>query len=152
MQLDFFHWKIWWFFHGFFYISCSNRKISKLTKLSYTSLKSWLKNLSNEYIYAEQNPSKTRDIWFQSWSSRSQKASKFSLKFWLCRPVPENWGVPRGYVLWFFLSWGINYCTFNEFGCVDTKISRFEFGQWKIFLHSLQENLLNFQQAKNSIL
>ncbi len=32
-------------------------------------MESRLKNLPNEYIYAEQNPNKTRDISFQSWPS-----------------------------------------------------------------------------------
>ncbi len=52
-----------------------------------TSLKSWLKTLSNEYIYAEQNPNRTRDICF------------------------EEIGGCKGFLLWFFLSWSIDYRT-----------------------------------------
>jgi hypothetical protein len=30
-------------------------------------------------------------------------------KFWLWRQVPENWQFTRGFMLWFFLSWGMDY-------------------------------------------
>ncbi len=43
------------FFH---HILTNNQKVVKLTKFLNTSLKSWPKNLSNEYKYAEQNPNK----------------------------------------------------------------------------------------------
>ncbi len=59
--------------------------------------------------YVEQNPNRTRDISFQSWPCRSQKRNTISLKFWLWRQVPENWQLTRGFPVWFFLSWGIDY-------------------------------------------
>ncbi len=68
---------------------------SQKWKWSNTSQKSWSKNFSNEYIYAEQNPNRIRDIRFQSWPCRSQKWYTISLKFWLWRQVPENWQAIR---------------------------------------------------------
>jgi hypothetical protein len=62
-------------------------------------LESWLKDLSNEYIYAEQNPNRTRDIGFQSWRFRSQSRLGVPPMFWLWRQVPENWQVTRGFML-----------------------------------------------------
>ncbi len=91
-----------------------NQKTTWLTKLTIILSKSWPKNLSNKYIYAEQNSSRTQDIGFQSWPLRSQKRLTFSLKFWLWRQVPENWQATRDFMLWFFLSWGINYRTKNS--------------------------------------
>ncbi len=49
------------FFHSFFYTSVHNSKTKKPRIISNTFLKSWLKNLSNEYMYicwtnVEQNP------------------------------------------------------------------------------------------------
>jgi hypothetical protein len=72
-------------------------------------LESWLKNLSNEYIYAEQNPNRTRVTGLQNWPFRIQKRPTFSLKFWLWTQVPENWGKTRGFMLFLVLSWGIDY-------------------------------------------
>ncbi len=86
-------------------------------------MKSWLKNLSNEYIYAEQNPSRTRDISIQSWPFRSRKRPRVSLKFWLWRSVPEKWQVTRGFMLWFFLNWSIDYQIKNS----KTKFGRITF-------------------------
>jgi hypothetical protein len=60
-------------------------------------------------IYAEQNPNRTRDICFQNWPFRNQKWLTVFLKFSLWRRVPENWQVTRGFMLWSFLSWGIDY-------------------------------------------
>ncbi len=77
-------------------------------------MESWLKNLSNEYIYAEQNPNRTWDIWIQSWPFRSRKRPCFSTKYWLWRQVPEKWEVTRGFMVWFFLSWGIDYRKKNK--------------------------------------
>ncbi len=68
--------------------------------------KSWLKNLSNEYKYVEQNPNRTRDICLQSWPFHCQKRPRHSLKFW--RQVPENWQVTKSFMVCFFLSWGID--------------------------------------------
>jgi hypothetical protein len=82
--------RILYFFHILFYIFSCNLKTTTLTKLSYTSLKSWLKNLSNEYIYAELNSSKTWDISFQSCPLRWQKRLTISTKFWLWRPMLGN--------------------------------------------------------------
>ncbi len=42
------------FFHSFFYTSVHNSKTKQPRIISNTFLKSWLKNLSSEYIYAEQ--------------------------------------------------------------------------------------------------
>jgi hypothetical protein len=74
-----------------------------------TPLKNWLKNLSNECIYGKQNPNRTRDIWLQSWPFRSQRKQTFSPKFWLWKPAPKKCRVTRGFMFWFFLSWGIDY-------------------------------------------
>jgi hypothetical protein len=63
----------WLFFHYFFYIFASNWNFLNLMKITNACLKSWLKNLSNECIYAEQNLNITREICFQSWPPRSQK-------------------------------------------------------------------------------
>jgi hypothetical protein len=67
------------------------------------------KNLSIEYIYVEQNLNRSWDIWLQSWPCRSQKWETLSLLFWLWRQVPENWQLTRDFMLWCFLSWGIDY-------------------------------------------
>ncbi len=72
-------------------------------------MKSWLKNLSKEYIYAEQNPNRTRDICFQSRPFRNPEWLTVFLKFSLWGWVPKKWQVTRGFLLWFFLSWGIDY-------------------------------------------
>ncbi len=77
-------------------------------------MKSWLKNLLIEYIYAEQNPNRTWDIWFQSWPFRSEKRIANSTKFWLWRQVPENWQATWGFMVWLFLSWGIDYQIKNK--------------------------------------
>jgi hypothetical protein len=82
--------------------------------LDHPWLKSWLKNLSNEYIYAEQNTSRTRDISFQSWPFRSQSKLTFSHKFSLWGQVPEKWQVTRDFMLQLFLSWGIDYWIKNK--------------------------------------
>jgi hypothetical protein len=37
------------------------------------------------------------------------KRCTLSLKFSLYRQVPEMWKVARGFMAWFFLSWGIDY-------------------------------------------
>ncbi len=84
-------------------------RTKNLTNFPYTSLESWLKTLSNEYIYAEQNPNRTRAISIQSWPLCWQKRLGDSPKFSLWRQVPENWQVTRGFLLWFFLSWSIDY-------------------------------------------
>ncbi len=91
----------------------SNSKTRNYKKYSRPSLKSWLKKLFNEYIYAEQNPTVTRDIGFQSWPCCSQKWETLSLKFPLWRPVPKNWQVTRSFMVWFFLSWGVDCWTEN---------------------------------------
>ncbi len=77
-------------------------------------MKSWLKKLSIEYIYAEQNPNRTWDIWFQSWPFRSEKRIANSTKFWLWRPVPGKWAATWGFMAWLFLSWGIDYQIKNK--------------------------------------
>jgi hypothetical protein len=41
------------------------------------------------------------DIWW--------KRCTLSLKFSLWRQVPEMWRVARGFMVWFFVSWGIGY-------------------------------------------
>ncbi len=96
--------QFYFFHHIFVYNQCI-----KFTKLPNTSLESWPKNLSNEYIYAEQNPNRTRDISFQSWRFRSQSRLGVPPMFWLWGQVPKKWQVTRGFWLWFFLSWGIYY-------------------------------------------
>ncbi len=68
-------------------------------------MKSWLKNLSNEYIHAEQNLN-TRYLPPKLTLSQPKKIT-ISPKFWLWRQVPEIWQVTRGFMLWFFLSKGI---------------------------------------------
>jgi hypothetical protein len=68
-------------------------------------LKSWLENLSNEYIYAVQNMNRTRNISFQSWPFRSQSRLGDPPKFSLWTQVPKKRQVTRGFLLWFFLSW-----------------------------------------------
>ncbi len=83
-------------------------------KLLNTSLKSWLKNLLIEYIYAEQNPNRTWDIWFQSWPFRSEKRLANSTKFWLWRSVPGKWAATWGFMVWLFLSWSIDYQIKNK--------------------------------------
>ncbi len=35
-------------------------------------------------------------------------------KFWLWRQEPENWQLTRGFPVWFFLSWGIDYWIKSE--------------------------------------
>jgi hypothetical protein len=59
------------------------QKLKKLTIISCTLLKSWLKNLSNEYIYAEENLNRTRDICFQSWPFHRQSRLGVPPMFWL---------------------------------------------------------------------
>jgi hypothetical protein len=86
----------------FSYILSSSQKTTGLVKFSRTSQKSWPKNLSNEYIYVEQNLNGTRDICFQSWPPRSQKRPRFSLMFSLWKYLPKNWQVTRGFMLCFF--------------------------------------------------
>jgi hypothetical protein len=88
-----------------------NSKTRNYTKYLRPLLKSWLKNLSSEYIYAEQIPNRTWDMCLQSWSCRSQRRETFSLKFWLWRQVPKKWQITRGFMFWRFLSWGIDYRT-----------------------------------------
>ncbi len=100
--------KICYFFTIFSRFSSLIKKVWNLMKITNTLLKSWLKNLSNEYIYAEGNLNRSWDIWFQSWLFRNQKRLLFSPKFWLWRQVQENWQVKRGFMVWFFLSWGID--------------------------------------------
>ncbi len=90
-----------------------NQKTTNLTKLTIILSKSWPKNLSSEYIYAEQNPNRTQGIGFQSCPLRSQRRLTFSLKFWLWKQVPENWQAIRGFMLRLFLSWGIE-CPISE--------------------------------------
>ncbi len=60
---------------------------------------------------------------FQSWPLCWQKRSTDSTNFWLWRQVPENWQVTRGFMLWLFLSWGIDYWTKNA----KTKSGKFTF-------------------------
>ncbi len=55
-----------------FFIFSSITKKLKNWNFPSTPLKSWLKNLSNEYIYVEQNLNRTRDIGVQSWPFRSR--------------------------------------------------------------------------------
>jgi hypothetical protein len=38
-----------------------------------------------------------------------KKRLAFSPKFWLWSEVPKNWQVARGFMLWCFLSWGVDY-------------------------------------------
>ncbi len=95
-----------YFFIMFPYILPYNWKTIKVSKFWYTSSKSWLKNLSNEYIYSEQSTSRSRDICFQSWPFYSPNRPGFFLKFWLWRPIPKNWGQTREFLLWLSLSWG----------------------------------------------
>jgi hypothetical protein len=59
----------------------SNSKTTEPTNLSNNSLKSWLKNLSNEYKYAEQNSNRSRDIWLQSLPIRNEK--DLEKKIWM---------------------------------------------------------------------
>jgi hypothetical protein len=68
------------FFHNLFYILTSSWKTKSLIKL-YNSLKSLLKNLSNEYIHAEQNTNRIRDIGFQSWPFHRSKRKNIFFKF-----------------------------------------------------------------------
>jgi hypothetical protein len=97
------------FFTYFSTFRCLSQKIKKITKFSNKSLKSWPKNLSNEYKYAELNLSRTRDISFQSWLFHSQSRLEVPPKFSLWRQVPENWQVSRGFLLWLFLNLSIDY-------------------------------------------
>ncbi len=79
-----------------------------------------------KYKYVEQNPNQSGDISFQSWPCCSKRRNTISLKFWLWRPVPENWQVTRGFPVWFFLSWGIDYRIKSEkakCGCFNNPIS-----------------------------
>ncbi len=107
-------------------------------KLLNTSLKSWLKNLLIEYIYAEQNPNRTWDIWFQSWPFRSEKRIANSTKFSLWRPVPGKWAATWGFMVWLFLSWGIDYQIKNK----KTQSGRITF--W-IFCHPISHCVLVLQ-------
>jgi hypothetical protein len=102
------------YFHKFSHILSSSWKTKNLIDLLYDPLKSWPKNLSNEYIYAEQNPNRTRDICFQSWACRSQSRLTISTKFWLWWLVPRMWQVTRGVIVWLFLSWGVDYRIKND--------------------------------------
>jgi hypothetical protein len=95
-------------FEKYSYILTSSQKTKNLINFLHNLLKSWLPDLSNEYIYAEQNPNRARDIGVQSWPFRSQKRPTVSLKFSLWRQVPGSWQVTRGIMLWLFLSWGID--------------------------------------------
>ncbi len=97
------------FWHSFFHILFSNQKTRKLTRIYYTSLKSWLKNFSNENKYVEQNLNRTRDIWGQSWPCQIQKKLiTFSLIFSLWNPYQESGGQQGISWCGVFLSWGID--------------------------------------------
>jgi hypothetical protein len=62
-------------FHKIFYNLTSTWKTKNLIKFWYNLSKSWLKNLSNENIHAEQNLNRSRNIGIQSWPFRSQKTN-----------------------------------------------------------------------------
>ncbi len=64
--------------------------------------------------YAEQNLNRTWDICFQIWPFRSQRKLSISPKFWLWRPVPGKWAATRDFMVWLFLSWGIDYQIKNK--------------------------------------
>ncbi len=96
---------------------------NKIGNWQYFNIHQWKADLLIEYKYVEQNMNRARDIGVQSWPFRSQKIARFSPKIWLWRQVPENWQVTRGFILWLFLSWSIDYRT-------------------KIQKHDLEESLL----------
>ncbi len=114
----------------FFYILSCSQKTTGLVRFSCPSQKIWLQNLSNEYIYAEQNPNRTRDIRVQSWHFLSRKRPRFSPKFSLRKYLPENWQVTKGFMMWLFLNWSIDYQIENK----KTKFGRITF--W-IFNHPI---------------
>jgi hypothetical protein len=81
--------RILYFFHTLFYIFSRKLKTTKLTKLSYTSLKSWLKNLSNKYIYAEVR-TEPEILASKVDHSAEKKRLTISIKFWLWRIMLGN--------------------------------------------------------------
>ncbi len=87
--------RIYYQFYFFHHIFVYNQKNIKFTKLTNISLESWQKNLSNEYIYVEQNLNTSRDISFQSWRFRSQSRLAVPPKFWLWRQVPKKFQSPK---------------------------------------------------------
>jgi hypothetical protein len=72
--------RIYYQFYIVHHIFVYNQKTIKLTN---NSLERWPKNISNEYIYAEQNMNRSRDINFQSWRFCSQSRLAVPPKFWL---------------------------------------------------------------------
>ncbi len=69
-------------FFDYFFEKIQNRRILRHI------IKKLTKNLSNEYIYAEQFSNRIRSNWLKSWTSRREKSSNFSQKFSLWRSVP----------------------------------------------------------------
>jgi hypothetical protein len=114
----------WIIFHNLAY----NSKTGKVTMIASKPLKTWSKNLSNEYIYAEQNPNRTWAVGFQSWPYRSRNRQTPFLKFSLWMSVTAKCGASKSFISWFFLSWGIDYWIKNQ----KTKSGRITF--W-IYFH-----------------